>query len=890
MIDARHNCPHCGKRLKRADAVFCTNCGTPLSTRQPLGEALPTVHGGALAKIVVHLPNQESREEFLSKAVTTVGRSRSSMIQVVSPTVSGNHAKLELTRKGHAITDLGSTNGTFVNGRRLEVDRPHLLATNDIIRFADALGNSASLTYFAPSGFSDISHDDIARVFSITDEVAYIGRNPDAAITLNHPAVSWNHAKVIRANGDRFTIQDLSSHNGTFLNGSQLRQHKATPLTRGDVIQIGPFNLVYQDNGIFAPFSAERNFRLEAVQLERVVYPANRLGWPDKASPKVILKNLNLVINPREFVAVVGGSGTGKSTLLKALSGVSRASSGSVLVNGDDLYTNFNLYRNLMGYVPQDDIIHPGLMVESALRYAAQLRLPDAARQEIDDRIAEVLAKVGMTAHAQTMIHNLSGGQRKRVSIAVELLAEPWIFFLDEPTSGLDPGLEKLMMDTLRQLADEGRTIVLVTHATNNILSNCDQVIFMAPGGELAYFGPPDAALSFFDVTDFADIYTRLTQIYTPGQVSNLPSQIETEYQQAIEQSPGTEILSGTLWAAHYRQSTLHRTYITNRQSGEMARPMSGSAAGDGVGKKEQFAQFGVLARRYLELIRHDRLTLTVLLAVMPVIGLLLLLITNGAALTGNSAEEISLILDTDGLYSIATQGQTLLFMMALSANLLGVFAASFEIIKEQVIYRRERMVNLGVLPYFASKFAVLGTFMVLQCLLLLIVLAVSIRYPGGGAIIWAPLEFYFTLVFTALAGVALGLFISALASSTNMVIYLVLLTLFVQIVFSGAIFELSPLAQPLSWLTITRWSLEALGNSTDIEALNLLGQVRIERQVDTGRGLQTVIDDAPTTITFYIHYATSAAGLLSRWIFLWVHTLVWSGLAMWLIKRKDKI
>jgi len=228
--------------------------------------------------------------------------------------------------------------------------------------------------------------------------------------------------------------------------------------------------------------------------------------------------------------------------------------------------------------------------------------------------------------------------------------------------------------------------------------------------------------------------------------------------------------------------------------------------------------------------------------------------------------------------------------MLALSANLLGIFAASYEIIKEQAIYRRERMVNLKIFPYFASKFMVLGLFMVLQCLLLLLVLAFKFSFPDSGAIVWSPLEYYFTLVFTALAGVALGLFISALATSRDVVIYLVLVAIFAQIVFSGAIFKLSPIVQPLSWLTITRWSLEALGTSTHMDTLNNLGQVRVEREVDIGRGVQTVVEDAPTTISFNIYYAKSGVGLLSRWIFLWVHTIFWSSLALWLIKRKDKI
>jgi hypothetical protein len=265
------------------------------------------------------------------------------------------------------------------------------------------------------------------------------------------------------------------------------------------------------------------------------------------------------------------------------------------------------------------------------------------------------------------------------------------------------------------------------------------------------------------------------------------------------------------------------------------------------------------------------------------------LLISDGAALVGNTLDEIAAILETKGAYNTAYQAQELLFIMALSANLLGVFAASFEIIKEEAIYRRERMINLRIPPYFASKFAVLGVFMILQCLLLLIVLAFKITYPGPGAMLWALPEYYFTLVFTALASIALGLFISALASSRDSVIYLVLITLFLQIVFSGAIFELGPLTRPFSYLTITRWSLEALGASTDMPALNDLGRIRVEREVDLGRGVQKVVEDVPAPVEYFVNYNHSTLGLLSRWIFLWAHTLLWSALAVWLIKRKDE-
>jgi hypothetical protein len=289
-------------------------------------------------------------------------------------------------------------------------------------------------------------------------------------------------------------------------------------------------------------------------------------------------------------------------------------------------------------------------------------------------------------------------------------------------------------------------------------------------------------------------------------------------------------------------------------------------------------------------LIRQDQISLWVLLAVMPIIGLFLLFISNGSALVGNTPDEIEAILKSEGTYAIAGQGQTLLFMMALSANLLGMFAAAFEIIKEQPIYQRERMINLEIWPYFGSKFVVLSAFSLLQCLLLLIVLAFKVDFPAAGAIAWSPLEYYITLVLTALASVALGLFISALASSRDTVIYLVLIALFVQIVFSGAIFELSALTQPLSWLTTTRWSLEALGASTDMAGLNELGQVRVEKEVDIGRGIQKVVEDVPAAVNFYVNYTYSGLALLSRWIFLLVQISLWSGLALWFIKRKDEI
>ena len=885
-VETIPRCPYCKKELESPDETACPHCGLPIRRRKRQRQI--TAHGGALAKIVIHLPGETDKECFLSKPVITLGRDSANMIQIDSPMVSNEHARLEFTHSGHTLTDLDSTNGTRVNGQRLTPHKAHLLANNDIIRLSDGRGNSIKLTYLPPSGFSHVDAKHAGQSYQIETEVAYIGRGFDANIVLSHPTISWQHAKITKIDNE-YIIEDVSTHNRAFVNGSPLEQPQL--LARGDVIQIGPFNLVYQGQGLFSSFVAERNFRLEVINLEKVVYETNGWGFADARQAKQILHPLNLVINPREFVALVGSSGSGKSTLLKALLGLSPASAGAVLINGDNVYDHLDIYRHLIGYVPQDDIVHPQLKVRQALRYALQLRLPgDADPADGEKQIDEALAKVGLTAQANTLIRNLSGGQRKRVSIAAELLADPWIFFLDEPTSGLDPGLEKLMMDTLRALADEGRTIILVTHATSHIVEDCDQVAFMARGGRLAYFGPPDQAVKFFNVDNFPDIYTVLSQTYTRGDEAALAPELKPLVEPRTNGQPSTEIEAGALWAEHYRRSELYQTYITHRQSGQIAHTVAAERPSARQSTQQQMRQFKILAQRYLDLIKADRLSLWVLGAVMPLIGLFLLLISPAEALVGHSPAEITAILETSGSYSIAAETQTVLFVMALATSLLGMFSAAYELVKEETIYRRERMLGLKVIPYFASKFGVLGLFMAGQVALFLLVLALNLRFPGLGVMVWAPLEFYITLLLTVLASIALGLFISASASSKDMVTYLILIAILIQIVFSGAIFELSPLTAPLSYLTITRWSLESLGISANIEHLNTLSQVRVENVLDTGRGLQTLIKDIATPINFYVNYTPNALALASRWILLLAHILIWSNLTLWQIRRKDEI
>ena len=630
-----------------------------------------------------------------------------------------------------------------------------------------------------------------------------IGRDPQAQITLDAPIVSRHHARVEQtAQGPVLT--DLNSTNGTFVNGRRLTAPQ--PLLEGDVVQIGPYKLVYEA-GALQQYVAKGGVRLDGVHVSREV--GGRKGR------KRILNDISLSIYPREFIALVGTSGAGKSTLMKALSGVDRVQEGQILVNGDSLAQQFDLYRTMIGYVPQDDILHRDLKVADALRYSAQLRLPpDTSSDEIERRIDKVLEEVEMLGQKDQVINSLSGGQRKRVSIASELLAEPRLFFLDEPTSGLDPGLEKKMMYTLRRLADGGRTIVLVTHATANI-TQCDHVCFLTQG-RMAYYGPPEETFGFFNVAtdDFSDVYDCLD-----------------------DANPDEARRKAERWEETYRASPQYQRFVAGRQRklSEVQQETAESVELHGP-RVNPLRQLRVLTRRYLELVLRDKLLLTMLMAVMPVVGILLLLISKANWLVGDTATAIEQRLTSElaagaasATYSIVADSQSLLFILAFAAVLLGLFASVYEIVKEWSVYQRERMVTLRLAPYLLSKIIVLGGFALFQCLLLLLVVGLRVDFPGEGLLLPAPVEMYITLCLAAIAAIVLGLVISTIVPNVNTVIYVAFIVLMGQLIFAGVQFDLPGITKQLSSLTLTRWTMEALGASVDMDRLNAMTLTRIQ-------------------------------------------------------------
>jgi ABC-type multidrug transport system ATPase subunit/pSer/pThr/pTyr-binding forkhead associated (FHA) protein len=912
---AAETCPRCHVPLQ-PNAPFCPSCG--LNILPSPSDILPeAISSSIVPEFVVHDAGGGTQSYLLSKPVMRVGRAADNDIVVKSGLVSNHHLQVETQAGAVTITDLKSTNGTQVNGSRIPPNQGFPLQPGDVIRIGDLTGNSIQITYgsAAEGTLRTQAAGSLDLTKLATQPSVLIGRAATCDLAMPHPSVSKHHAMIVRQQGE-IVIRDLGSTNGTFVNGVRINQ---TTLRNGDVIQIGPFRLVYDGQQQNLAGSRRLGHRLDALHLVKQV-----------KGGLTILNNVSLSIQSSEFVALVGGSGAGKSTLMKALNGYEPATKGQLLIDGEDLYSRLNMYRTEMGYVPQDDIIHRELPVRLALWYAAKLRLPDASEHEIEKTISDALKAVEMTEHQEKRVKDLSGGQRKRVSIASELLAQPTLFFLDEPTSGLDPGLEKKMMYDLKRLADQGRTIVLVTHATTNI-EQCDYVAFMAKG-RLAYYGPPREATEFFNTHDFADIYQKLSFEVDPSKGLPAPPELESEYQQYVA-APPTQPLTGpnadgrsgkvsasVLWAERFRKSSIYQKYVTSRQASihasrqpDVARSVRRTKTPAPISFIQQTYY---LARRHFDLIRHDVRTLIVLLVMLPMIGLLFGASTGGQSwwLTGkgwedpvtehrfviNSPADAEKAMkdeikgkpkDTTRQYTPFQDASTLVAMLALALTQGGTFAASYEIVKERPIFQRERAVNLSAWAYVLSKVVVLSLFAFVQVAGALLLLSFFVNVNVTGVIILdgGILEIFISLYLAIMASIALGLLISSLVPSTDVVLYIILAQLFLQIVLTGSLFPID--ANVASYITPGYWATDAMSSIVDLPTLDKNGRSCIvSQQPNEQTGileLRTDCASAKSEQSNLKYYNHEAGHLIRAWIALGTQLVLFTLLTIIVQSRK---
>ena len=796
----------------------------------------------------------EAKKSPRGKRIWVIGADRSCDLVVDEPTVSGRHCRLTETAEGFVLEDLGSSNGTFVNGHRIA--GPVVVTKDDkitlgrtvpmpwpreaaspgakTIRIGRSADNDVVLDYPMVSSYhariiegadrfyiedlgstngtavgsiqnrvtrAAISPDDAvffgslrvpaARLLrkhlvlgsepytelKLREEGILVGRGKDCDFVLDDPQVSWHHMRFVPSR-NQILVVDLNSTNGTFVNGRRIRgQVQVRPR---DFIGVGSSTFTVDQDGNLQQRDYRGNVAIEA-KLITIEVPKRRL-----------LEGVSLTVYPSEFAGLMGPSGAGKTTLMNTMNGYTPPTGGAVLFNGRDLYANYGQFRHVVGYVPQDDIMHSDLTVGQALYYTARLRLPtDFTDREIDTRIKQVMEQLGLEGTENVLIGSpqkkgISGGQRKRVNLAMELLTDPSVLFLDEPTSGLSSEDALMVMRLLKGLADQGKTIILTIHQPSlEAYRLLDNLILLGKDqgspepGRLVYYGPA---------------YPQAVDFFNPDGVPELAPGAEPSPDEILR---GLSKRQASEWVERYSGWPLKRQYVDER-AGKQPGPQAG-VPHEPKDRTMGFSQWWTLVRRCFAIKLKDRVNTAILLAQAPIIALLIALVFGRQA-----AEEVT----SENWPNVAGAVSTLVFLLSLAALWFGCSNSAREIVGEWAIYHRERMVNLKIPSYVASKFMVLGGLCVLQCVVLLGI----VHWIAGLEGPW--LAMFSVLLLTAIVGLAIGLTVSSLARTSEVAIALLPLILIPMVVLAGVmqpIHKMSPAVQVLAHCMPSRWGFEGL-------------------------------------------------------------------------------
>ncbi len=736
---------------------------SPTAQETPVADAPPATPPPRLTILAGLTPASHT----LRIGETVVGRSAEADVQLAHPEVSRRHCRfLWDGAEDGTVEDLGSHWGTRVNGVALEEGTPVPLRSGDHLVIGPV---SIFYGFAAPSAEEAnaiIGHPAQRRagnskmlvggteteVVSLGKKRLSFGRGADMDVVLSDPGVSRQHA-AIEPMPAGYEVSDLRSSAGSLVNGRRFEKHL---LVIGDQLQMGPFFFRFDGRVL------ERTTDLHSVSIEARHLRQDLGGVP-------ILNDISLRVERGQFVMILGPSGAGKSSLLETLIGLRRADAGEVRYDGEDFSRDPEGLRSLLGYVPQDDIVHRELTPTQALEFSARLRLPAGTPDlEIHKLVAQTLHRLGLRARRDTPIHRLSGGERKRVNVGVELLDRPAVLFLDEPTSGLDPASEFKLMELLRHLADSGCTVLCTTHVVENVYLS--DRLFVMTGGRLAFTGTAKEAREAFDVQKLTLLYDRLE-----------------------ERSP-------TEWNERFRQQQAAAEAREAASNDENYSSFAAWQARRRHPKEPPTAALPVLLVRQWTILRADWKNFALLFVQPLVIALLVARATDDAALA--------------------------LFFATLSTLWFGCSNAAQEIVREVPIYRRERMVGLGRHAYLLSKFALWGALTAGQGIVLYACLWAArwVLYPDPGEGIARGIDgaagwYLGSLVCTAFAAVGIGFAVSALARSTMQAVMVVPLVLIPQILFSGLVVETNQMSSPVVYALTAPMPSYAAQTMTDVGA-----------------------------------------------------------------------
>jgi len=789
----------------------------------------------------LELQNDRAAQRFeLSRNVSSIGRDTNMEIRIAADAslVSRRHAVIKRLEKGFELIDQDSFNGTLLNGQRIvgasllsDGDRIQLGRGGPELVFRDPTNPAAKkrdreslpATILSPAeernalptpGVRPMDQADAGTngqaVYAFAGNTPLtIGRAADIRVKLDGLQISNYHAQVSKSNGAAF-IEDTGSTNGVYVNGTRIKSK--VQISASDTIQIGPFLLLVDPERGVAVLDTRSKTRIDAIDITKIV--SNRSG----GGTIKLLDDVDLTIQPNEFVGLLGPSGAGKSTLMDALNGMRPASSGLVLINRQDFYEHLDSLKQSIGYVPQDDIIHRELTVYRTLYYVARLRLSsDVTTQELDQIINEVMDVTGLSERRDVPVGQLSGGQRKRVSIAVELITKPSIIYLDEPTSGLDPATEEKVMKLFRQIAESGRTVILTTHAMENVKLFDKIVVLMR--GKLVFYGDPQAALRHIGADSFKDLYDKLEAPIDTGvgKLPSLPANATAEQKRShkLQREQIAEQVADE-WKRRFTETEEYKVNILQPLGTLKGQQQATAPAKNRHTVTDRLRQWKTLSQRYIEVLRHDKFNLLILFGQAPIVAFLTYLVVDKES-------------SRDFPY----------FVLALVSVWFGTSIAAREIIKERAVYNRERMVNLGLLPYVGSKLLVLSLIVGLQCILLF----GSLRILQAAGLMELPGNYHgvpqlLVMILTGMVGIALGLFVSAIVKTSEMATSFVPLMLIPQLLFCGLVGVPKGISKYVGVVMPATWSFDEMKRFSSLPALRGKDEKAEPAAQNEGRGL----------------------------------------------------